>query len=87
MIVKLKRLKEQKSVQQKEHTCLKTILKFQQRFISEKHIVNTEEVNKAALSNNDDKTVWASDGITSYPYGYKRKHAKESCLSKVNIND
>ena len=33
----------------------KTILKSQQRFKSDHHKVNTEEVNKFALSNNDDK--------------------------------
>ena len=33
----------------------KTILKSQQRFKSDHHKVYTEEVNKFALSNNDDK--------------------------------
>ena len=47
----------------------------------------TEEVNKIALRSNDDKRERASDGITSYPYGYKGKHTKQSCLSKVNINN
>ena len=36
----------------------------------------TEEVNKIALRSNDDKRVWSSDGITSYPYGYKGKYTK-----------
>ena len=29
----------------------------------------TEEVNKIALSTNDDKRLQAPDGITTYPYG------------------
>ena len=51
------------------------ILKSQQRFISKKHDVYTENINKIALSNNDDKRIVSSDKITSYPYGYKGKHA------------
>ena len=51
----------------------KVILKSQQRFISEKHDVYTENINKIALSNNDDKRIVSSDKITSYPYGYKGK--------------
>ena len=52
-----------------------TILKKQQRFKREAHNVYTEEVNKIALRRNNDKRVWASDGITSYPYGYKGRFA------------
>ena len=51
----------------------KVILKSQQRFISKKHDVYTENINKIALSNNDDKRMILSDKITSYPYGYKGK--------------
>ena len=51
----------------------KVILKSQQRFISKKHDVFTENINKIALSNNDDKRIVSSDKITSYPYGYKGK--------------
>ena len=46
------------------------ILKSQQRFISNKHDVYTENINKIALSNNDDKRIALSNKITSYPYGY-----------------
>ena len=54
---------------------VEVILKSQQRFISKKHDVYTENINKIALSNNDDKRIVSSDKITSYPYGYKDKHA------------
>ena len=50
------------------------ILKSQQRFISKKHDVYTKNINKTALSNNDDKRIVSSDKITSYPYGYKGKN-------------
>ena len=49
----------------------KVILKSQQRFTSNKHDVCTEDVNKIALSNEDDKRAVSSNKITSYPYGYK----------------
>ena len=48
----------------------KVILKSQQRFISKKHDVYTENINKIALSNNDDKRIVSSNKISSYPYGY-----------------
>ena len=50
------------------------ILKPQQRFISKKHDVYTEKINKIALSNNDDKRIVSSNKITSYPYGYILKN-------------
>ena len=46
------------------------MLKSQQRFRSENHEVYTENINKIALSSNDDKRIVTSDRITSYPYGY-----------------
>ena len=49
------------------------LLKSQQRFISKKHDVYLENINKIALSNNDDKRIISSYKITSYPYGYKGK--------------
>ena len=45
------------------------ILKSQQRFKSDHHKVYTEEVNKIALSSNDDKRLQTFDKITTYPYG------------------
>ena len=50
------------------------MLKPQQRFISKKHDVYTENINKIALSNNDDKRIVSLNKITSYPYGYVLKH-------------
>ena len=49
------------------------ILKSQQRFKSKNPDVYTENINKIALSNNDDKRIVSSNKITSYPYGYKGK--------------
>ena len=49
------------------------IFKSQQTFISKKHDVYTENINKIALSSNDDKRIVSSDKITSYPYGYNGK--------------
>ena len=50
------------------------ILKSQQRFISKKHDVYTENINKIALSNNDDKRIVSSNKISSYPYRYVLKN-------------
>ena len=47
----------------------KMIRKLQQRFKSDHHEVYTEEVNKIALSSNDDKSLKTFDGIEAYPYG------------------
>ena len=51
------------------------IFKSQQRFISKGHDVYIENINKIALSSNNDKRIVSSDKITSYPYGYKGKNA------------
>ena len=47
----------------------KSILKTQQRFKSERHNVFTEEINKIALSSNNDKRMQAIDLIETYVYG------------------
>ena len=64
------------------------ILKSQQGFKCERHTIYTEEVNKIALSSNDDKRLQTFDRITSYPYGASiGKVCKTEILSKVNVND
>ena len=55
------------------------ILKSHQRFKSEKHDVYTEEVNKIALSSNDDKRLKTFNGTIA------GKVCKTELLSKVNI--
>ena len=50
------------------------MLKSQQRFISKKHDVYTENIDKIALSNNDDKRIVSSNKISSYPYGFVLKN-------------
>ena len=84
LVKKIKKLKEQKKCVIKRmikfndyKNCLLkdgVLLKSQQRFISKKHDVYTENINKIALSNNDGKRIVSSDEITSYPYGYKGKN-------------
>ena len=65
----------------------KVILKSQQKFISKKHDVYTENINKIALSNNDDKSIVSSDKITSYPYGYKGKKNVLKIFQMINGNN
>ena len=57
----------------------KTILKPQQIFKSDYHKVHTEEVDKIALSNNDDKRLQTFDGVKTFPYG---KNTYIACESK-----
>ena len=44
------------------------IIRSQQRFRSCNHKVYTEEVNKIALSSNDDKRIQTYDKVTTFPY-------------------
>ena len=61
------------------------VLKLKQRFKNERHDIYTEEINKIALSSNDDKRLHTFDRITSYPYGTSAgKACKTELLSKVN---
>ena len=46
----------------------KVIIRSQQRFRSYNYKVYTEEVNKIALSSNDDKRIQTFDKVTTYPY-------------------
>ena len=50
------------------------VLKLQQRFKNENHEVYTENINKIALSCDNDKRIVTPDRITSYPYGYILKN-------------
>ena len=71
----------------------KTVLKSQQRFKSERHDVHTEEINKIALSSNDDKRLQTFDRITSYPYGTsagrvcKTRVIKQSKYKMINFDE
>ena len=61
----------------------KTMLKSQQRFKSDHHNVYTEQINKIALSSNDDKKLQTLNKIITYPYGTKTfKVCKSEMLSK-----
>ena len=67
----------------------KTILGSQLRFKSDLHIVYTEEVNKIAISNNDDKRLQTYDRIPTYPYGtnaYKVCESEMMALQKYEEN-
>ena len=55
-----------------------TILRSQLRFKSDLHIVYTEEVNKIAISSNDDKRLQTFDRVTTYPYGTNAFKVSES---------
>ena len=61
-------LKEDK----KEFIKNRVILKTQQRFKSERHTVFTEEINKIALSSNDDKRMQSIDSIETHAYGMSK---------------
>ena len=58
----------------------KIILKSQQRFKSDHDNISTEEINKIALSSNDDKRLQTSDRIKTYPCGI---NAFKLCKSKM----
>ena len=46
----------------------KIILKSQQRFKTDHHNIYTEQINKIALSSNDDERQQTFDKITTHPY-------------------
>ena len=56
----------------------KNVYRSQQRFKSYNHDAYTEEVNKIALSSNDDKRLQTFDRITTYPYGTNEMIIKQS---------
>ena len=56
-----------------KHCCSnnKNVYRSQQRFKSYNHDVYTEEVNKIAISTNDDKRLQTYHNITTYSHGTK----------------
>ena len=58
------------------------IMRSQFRFKNDHHKVYTEEVNKIALSSNDDKRLRTFEGITTYPYA---ANAFKVCESEMIV--
>ena len=64
------------------------IIKSQQRFRSDHHKVYTEELNKIALSSNDDKRIQTFDRVTTFPYGMNvLKMCENEMLLKNKFSD
>ena len=61
----------------------KIILQSQQRLKSDYHKIYSEEINKIALSSNDDKRMQTFDKITTYPHW---TNAFKVCESKFRRN-
>ena len=60
----------------------KIIMRSQLQFKIDHHNVYREEVNKIAISSNDDKRLQTFDGITTYPYG---TNAFKACESEMLV--
>ena len=83
-----KYVRKQKLMFENYKDCLfnnKTVYRSQERFKSYYHDVFTEEVNKIALSSNDDKRLQTSDRITTYPYGTNAFKVCESEMLMVKL--
>ena len=63
----------------------KIILKSQQRFKRSYRKVYTEDINKNALSSNDDKRLQTSDRNKAYPYGTNAFKVCESEMLEVKL--
>ena len=61
----------------------KTIMRSQLRFKSDLHNMYTEEVNKIALSSNDDKRLQTLDTVITYPHGTNAFNVGESEMLMV----
>ena len=62
----------------------KIVLKLQQGSRSYSHTLYTEEINKIAISNNDNKRLQTSDKITTYPRWYNAIMVCESEMLAKN---
>ena len=60
------------------------IKRSQQIFRSNHHRIYTEEVNKIALSSNDDKRIQTFDKVTTYPYG---TNVFKICENEMFLNE
>ena len=64
----------------------KIILRSQQRFKSDHHNVFTEEINKVAISSNDDKRIQDFDGIIKHAFGTPPiKICESELLAKMKV--
>ena len=72
-----------------KHCCSnnKNVYRSQQRFKSYNHDVYTEEVNKIAISTNDDKRLQTYHNITTYPHGTKWNASGKKIYSLKYKND
>ena len=61
------------------------MLKTQQGLKSERHNVFTEEINKIALSSNDNKRMQSIDSIETYAYGMRKDLVSERGIKCNNI--
>ena len=61
----------------------KIILKSQQRFKGDHHVVYTEEVNKIVVSSNDDKRLQTLAKIATNPHGTNAFKVRESEMLMV----
>ena len=64
----------------------KIILKSQRRFKSDHHDLYTEEINKIALSSNDDRRLQTLDRVTTYPHGTNAFKVYESEMRTKQTN-
>ena len=60
----------------------KIVLKSEHRFKCDHHKVYTLEVNKIALSSDEDKRLQTFDGVETYPYG---TNAFKVCESEMMV--
>ena len=60
------------------------IKRSQQILRSNHHRIYTEEVNKIALSSNDDKRIQTFDKVTTYPYG---TNVFKICENEMFLNE